>query len=328
MSSDLIEIDGPAGLVCALSAVTKKPCRIFNVLPQDLLNIQTLARLCNGRIEGNCFYPGDIYGERFSVNIPAAESIVLALQTLILPALFSPVPIKIIIDGGATDTFFSQTTDYFRFVFLKILEKMGVKIEVNILKRGYYPEGGGKVEVNIFPSKLKNLDLNERGELKRVLIISGASESSKEKKISEKQITGAREILGGLNLPMEEKIEYYPAQCPGSQICLIAEFQNTIIGADGLGKLGKKAEDIGKEAALELLKEQKSNACLDKYMADQILPYLAMASGKSRVTVSEVTDRCQINMRIIEKFIDNKFEIKTAPNGTALTIRGLSLKSV
>lgn len=328
MSSDLIEIDGPAGLVCALSAATKKPCRIINILPQDLLGIQTLALLCNGRLEGDYFYPGELYRERISVNISAAESITLILQTLILPALFSNAPIKIILEGGATDTFFSPTIDYFRFVFLKILELMDAKVEINILKRGYYPEGGAKVEANIFPSKLKNLNITEKGELKRILIISGASEYSKEKKISERQIAGAREILGELNLPIEEKIEYYPTQCPGSQICLIAEFQNTIIGVDNLGTMGKRTEDIGRKAALELLKEQKSNACLDKYMADQILPYLALASGKSQITVSEVTDRCQINMRIIEKFVDNKFEIKTAPNGTALTIRGLSLESV
>jgi len=74
--------------------------------------------------------------------------------------------------------------------------------------------------------------------------------------------------------------------------------------------LGKRAEDVGKEAALELLKEQKSNACLDKHLADQILPYLALAPGKSQVTVSEITNHLKTNIWVIEKFIDGKFEIK------------------
>ena len=311
---------------CALSALTKKPCHIFNIrknrpkpglMPQHLLGIQALAQLCNGRLEGDFlgseeikFYPGEISRDRVSVNIPTAGSITLVLQTLIPPALFASFPIQISFDGGATDTFFSPTIDHFRYVFLKILEKMEAKVEIEILKRGYYPEGGAKVVAKIFPSKLKHLDLTERGNFKKILAISGASEFLKNKKVAERQIAGAREILGKLNLSIEEKIEYYETQSPGSQICLIAEFENTIIGTDNLGKLGKRAEDVGKEAALELLKEQKSGACLDKHLADQILPYLALVGRKSQVTVSEITNHCQTNIWVIEKLLDGKFEIK------------------
>ncbi|NCO80515.1 RNA 3'-phosphate cyclase, partial [bacterium] len=260
----MIEIDGSIGeaggqvlrTACALSAVTKKPCRVFNVrkgrskpglMPQHLLGIQALAQLCNGRLEGDFlgseeikFYPGEINGSRTSINvkIETAGSITLVLQTLIPPSLFTPAPIKITFDGGATDTFFSPSVDHFRYVFLKTLEKMGGKVEVNILRRGYYPEGGAKVEVKISPTKLKNLNLTERGSLKKILVISGASNALKEKRVAERQIAGVREVLGKLKLPTEEKIEYYDTRCPGSQLSLVAEFENTVIGTDNLGKLG------------------------------------------------------------------------------------------
>jgi RNA 3'-phosphate cyclase len=183
---------------------------------------------------------------------------------------------------------------------------MNIKAEINILKRGYYPEGGAKVEVKVYPAKIKNLNLTKKGKLKNVLIISGASNILKDKKVAERQVSGAREVLGELKLPLEEKIEYYDTQCPGSQICLVAEFENALLGTDNLGKLGKRAEEVGKEAALELLKEDKSGACLDKHMADQILPYLALAKGKSQVSVSEITNHAKTNIWVIEKFIDGK----------------------
>ena len=332
----MIEIDGSSGegggqilrIAYTLSAVTGKPCRISNIrrsrpkpglANQHLLEMQSLTYLCNGRVEGASlgseeinFHPKESSHERnsISIKIETAESITLLLQTLLPFSLLAPNPIKITIKGGATDTFFSPTLDYFQHCFLKILEKIGAKVEINISRRGYYPEGGAEIEVLIHPSRLKGINLKGKGEFKKILLFSGASESLKPKLVAERQSAGVREILGKLNLPIEEKIEYYNTQCPGSQVCLICEFENTIVGIDNLGKTGKRAEDIGKEAALELLKEQKSEACLDKYMADQILLYLSLAENESYVTVSEITKNCKANILVIEKFLERKFEIK------------------
>jgi RNA 3'-phosphate cyclase len=330
----MIEIDGSFGeaggqilrTALSLSAVTKKPCRIFNIrksrpkpglATQHLVGTQALSQLCDGKLEGDFlgseeikFYPGEIQEKNLHLKIETAGSITLVLQTLILPSLFSPSSIKIYFEGGATDTFFSPSIDYFRYVFLRMLEKMGGKVGIDIKKRGYYPEGEANVEVEIFPSKLKNLSLTERGNFQKITVISGASDFLKEKKVSERQVAGVKEVLGKLKLLTEEKIEYYQTQCPGSQICLIADFENTVIGTDNLGKIGKRAEDVGKEAALELLKEQKSNACLDKHLADQILPFMALVSGTPQVSVSEITEHCKTNIWVIEKFLEGKFEIK------------------
>jgi RNA 3'-phosphate cyclase len=338
MPNEIVEIDCSSSededqmlrITCSLSAATKTPFHIFNIrakkpeaglTAQNLSEIEAISRFCDAKVEGNFlkskeikFYPNEIQNRDFHVKVEPAGSITLLAQLLILPAIFSPLenpkPIKIFFDGGATDTFFSPTIDYFQNVFLKILEKINGKTEINILKRGYYPEGGSKVEIKIFPQKLKNLKLTERGRLGKIRVISGASEFWKEKMVAERQIAGIREILGELKLPLEEEVEYYQTQCPGSQICLIAEFENTVIGTDNLGKLGKRAEDVGKETAIELLKEAKSETCLDKQLASQILPYLALNKSKSSFSVSEVTERCKTNAWAIEKFIKGKFTIQ------------------
>ena len=330
----MIEIDGSfkegGGAILrtalALSVITGKSCRIFNirkkrkqpgVKTQHLSSIKALSQLCGGKVEGDFlnseevkFYPAESYQNQITVEMETAGSITLILQALLPPSLFAPFPIKVIFKGGATDTFFSPTIDYYRYVFLPMVEKFGVKAEINILKRGYYPEGGARVEVKFFPSKLKNINLTKRGKLQKILIISGASELLKNKKVAERQLAGTKEILGKLKLPVEERVEYYQTSCPGSQICLIAYFENTIIGSDNLGKLGKKAELVGKEAALEILKEGRQNGCLDSHFADQILPYLALAKGTSEITVSKITKHCQTNIWVIEKFINGKFKVK------------------
>ena len=332
----MIEIDGlyleGGGQIlrtaCALSAIRQIPCHIFNIRkgrkepglkPQHLLGLRALSELCNGKSEGDYlgseeiwFYPGslDKTKRELRIKIETAGSITLLLQTLIPPSLFAKEPITILINGGATDTFFSPTIDHFRYVFLKILEKMGARIEVQIEKRGFYPKGGAKVKAIVYPTKLKPITLTTCGALKEIIIISGASELLKERKVAERQISGAKQILGKLKLPIKEIVEYYPTLSPGSQINIIAKFENTIIGSDNLGKFQKGAEIVGKEVALEFLKEGKTGACLDKHLADQILPFMALSQGKSEVTVSEITNHCRTNIWVIEKFLKGQFKIE------------------
>ena len=354
MSNEIIEIDGGFGeaggqilrTASSLSAISRKPCHIFNIrksrpkpglATQHLLGIQALNRLSQGKLEGDTlgseeirFYPNEIKAQHLNIKIETAGSITLILQTLILPCLFAhsansgqaESPIKISFKGGATDTFFSPTIDHFRYVFLGILEKIvGKKVaDIEIKKRGFYPEGGAEVEVEVYPLlrqgyggqalKLKKINLTERDVFKKISLISGASESLKAKRVAERQAASAREILGKLKLPTEEKIEYYNSQSSGSQINILAEFEKTIIGVDNLGKLGKSAEEVGKETAENFLKEGISNASLDKHSADQILPFMALSTKRSQVSVSEITNHCKTNIWVIEKFLNGKFEIK------------------
>lgn len=339
----MIEIDGTAGgqvlrTACALSAITKKPCRVFNVrnsrkkpglMPQHLLGIQALAQLCKAKLEKSFlgskeieFYPEEIISKNLNIKIETAGSVTLCLQLILPVALFAPGPVKISFSGGGTDVPFSPNIDYFRRVFLKILEKMEIKIKINILKRGYYPAGGAKVEAEVFPfnfdyslktnsgPKLKPLNLTEKGKLKKILAVSTASEFLHEKKAAEKQISGIRGVLSSLKLPFEKIVEYSKTDSPGSAVCLIAEFENSILGSDGLGKLGKSAEETGRECALRLLAEEKSKSCLDRYLSDQILPFMALSGKKNEVTVSEITDHCKNNISVIEKFIEGNFKIE------------------
>lgn len=309
----------------ALSAITRQPLRLTNIRkgrkspglrPQHLSGLRATGELCNATVQGDQlnseqieFEPGQIKSRPLSVNIKTAGSITLALQGLLPVAAQASEPVEIHFKGGATDTFFSPSWDYFQRVFLKNLARMGVSVNLNVSQRGYYPQGGADLKVEVEPAALRSLHLTKRGKVERILIKSGASTKLEDDNVAERQATSAEKILPA-QLPLEKEIDYYRTDCPGSQICLIADFGNTTIGTDNLGKMGKRAEQVGEEAALELLKEQKSEACLDQHMADQILPYLALAEQQSKVTVSEVTDHCKTNLWVIEKFLDGEFEIK------------------
>lgn len=314
----------------ALSIITKKPCHIFNIRKgrqnpglktQHLLGLRAIQELTGAKIENVYLGSQEVYiypqdnttlKERLEINIDTAASITLILQGLILViAGIAKSPVSIHIKGGATDTFFSPTIDHFQLVFLEILKKMGINSELEVIKRGFYPKGGAEIKIKIDPpSSLMPLNLVEPGNLKNILILSGASNSLKEKRVAERQISGAKQILAKLKLPLKENYEYYQTLSPGSQINIIGIFENTIIGTDNLGKINKPAEIVGKEAAQEFLKQGATNACLDKHTGDQILPYLALSEKDSIVSVSEITNHCKTNIWVVEKFLPGKFLIK------------------
>ncbi len=212
--------------------------------------------------------------------------------------------------GGATDTAFAPPLDYFRYVFLPLLRSAGIGVNTHIARRGYYPTGGAEVMIEVEPAKLQPVIAMRRGELRKIRIFSSAASILKQRKVAERQIEGALRRLGSVVVVPETSIEYSTSVSAGSAACIVAEFETSSIGTSALGARGKLAELVGAEAAREFLAVLDSAASLDRHMADQILPYMALAGSGSCVTVADMTSHCRTNMWVIEKFLKGKFEVE------------------
>jgi RNA 3'-terminal phosphate cyclase len=122
--------------------------------------------------------------------------------------------------------------------------------------------------------------------------------------------------------PINIQVEYNETLSIGSGITLWAIFsknkdeidsQNPIrIGTDALGERGKKAEIVGIEAANILIEEIESRSTVDKFLADQILMYLALVKG--RIKTSEITNHTKTNISTIERFLGKCFEVDKIEN--------------
>ena len=328
----MIEIDGSylegGGQIirtaAALACVTGKPCRVYNIRAnrpnpglraQHLNGLKALAELCNAKLKGATmgsteitFEPGAIKGGEIEIRIPTAGSIGLIFQILSLPACFAER--ETLVKGGATYGKFAPPIDYINLVLLPLLQKLGYKASINIIKHGFYPKGGAEVEIHIEPvKKLRGISLTERGKLKEIKGVSVASELLKQRNVAERQRAEAERMLSLKGFSANIKEIYSPSLNPGSGITLVGVFENTGLGADSLGEKGKSAELVGRECAEKLVNTLQTNACLDEHAADQVLPFIAVASGESEITVSRITLHCITNAWVIEKFLPVKFEI-------------------
>lgn len=324
----MIEIDGSYGegggqilrTSTALAALLGQPIKITRIrarrrnpglAQQHLTGIKALQRICNAKLSGAKlgsteieFAPGEIKGGKYEIDIGTAGSVTLVLQSLMLPLAFADSETELQIKGG-TDVRWSPPSDYLANVFIPTLRKLGYHAEFEILARGYYPKGSGKIRLKAAPSKnFKPLVLEERGKL---IEIKGAAHSlNLPCHIVERAAIAAKKVLAGQECGI--RLECGKNFSTGCGIALWANYENTALGASALGEIGKPAEKVGEEAALELASEMRSRATLDVHAGDQIVPYLALASGESRFTVRELSGHLKTNIFVVEKILGTKFE--------------------
>ena len=329
-----IEIDGSFGegggqilrTALSLSCLTGCKLKLFNIrkgrrkpglMPQHITCVNAAALISHAGVSGNRtgsteleFEPGKIRSGNYFFDIKTAGSSSLVFQTLLPPLIFVDKPSSITIKGG-THVPFSPTYHYIAEIFFPVLNRIGIKVESSIKRYGFYPKGGGEVSFKIYPAKIiERLNLYERGE---PLLLSGYSAVSRlPVSIAERQRKSVIQKLAPL-VPEAQVIDV-PSPGEGTFVFLKSEYENAVAGFSSLGRKGKPAEEIGKEAAEQFMDFHNTRACLDPHLADQILIYLCLTSGESSFTTSLISQHLITNLRVIEKFLNIRYEIKGGLN--------------
>jgi RNA 3'-phosphate cyclase len=292
----MIEIDGSIGggqilrTAVGLSALTLKPFRITNIRknrPKPGLKAQHLA------------------GVKVSGEICQAEII------------FSDRPVQIQAKGG-TAGLGAPTAEYTKFVIFPILAKLGITApDLEILRQGFYPRGGGVIRVKFSPIKqLKSLKLIRCGELQNIRGFSIAGKLPES--VAQRQAEAAKRVLSENGFDSKIESTAVRTNSAGTSLTIIAQCQSSILGSDDIGKLGKRAEKVGEDTANSLVVSIKSGKAFDKFMSDQIIPFIALAKGRSEIAVEDYTDHVRSNILATEKMLDVKFAVNQKENTIAV----------
>lgn len=326
----MLEIDGSFGegggqiirTAIALAAITGKEVEIKQIRAnrpnpglsaQHLHAVKAVERISGGSTDGLAlrssrltFSPGPLRGFEGEIDIGTAGSVTLLLQCLIPVALFADRETNVRITGG-TDVKWSPPIDFYTNVFLKALQTMGCEVYLELKRRGYYPKGGGLVEVRVTPAhRLKGIML---ADCERAGMIEGISHSrGLPPHVAERQAKAATWILKEKGYDTEINTDSGDSGklTTGSGITLWSGYKS----GSALGQRGKKAELVGEEAARGLLKELESASTVDVHLADQLIPYMALADGQSALKVRELTAHLETNMYVTKQFLDVEFEVQ------------------
>ncbi|MEM3927510.1 MAG: RNA 3'-terminal phosphate cyclase [Archaeoglobaceae archaeon] len=320
----MLKIDGSYGegggqilrTSIALSCITGKEVEITKIranrpkpglAAQHLKGIEVAKVISDAEVEGLkigstrvVFKPKRIKGGNYKIDIGTAGSVTLILQTILPPLLLAERPSKLEIIGG-TDVAWSPTIDYFRNVTLKAISELGAKISVELKARGYYPKGGGRIVVEIEPSKLSG-KFFERPDCE-ILGISHCQNLPEH--VAIRQRDSALEFLSKNGLKARIDVEVLKGLSTGSGITIWCGYK----GASALGEKGKRAEDVGFEAGKSFYEEFMLPGVFDSHLADQTMVFSAIAKGVTKFSTTKISTHQISNQYVINLFLGNAVKI-------------------
>ncbi|HEU0203810.1 MAG TPA: RNA 3'-terminal phosphate cyclase [Burkholderiaceae bacterium] len=329
----MIEVDGAWGegggqllrIAVAMAAVTGKAIRVSHIrarrrnpglAPQHVAAVRAVASVCDAQCEGVeprsttiTFAPRRLRGGDFRVDVGTAGSITLVLQAL-LPAFVASHERCCATLRGGTDVRAAPPVDYLRRVLLPLVGKMGVRAELTVLRRGYYPKGGGEVRLELAPTPLlQPFVVEDPGRLEGIRIHAHVAQLARE--IAERMESAARLALPP-ELAVRSEIEVCEPACsdgPGGAIVLRALSAHTTLGAAQIAERGVRAEVLGQRAAEMLRRDLRAGATLDLHASDQMLIFLALADGPSAFRASGITLHARTAMWLLEQLAGTGFVV-------------------
>jgi RNA 3'-terminal phosphate cyclase (ATP) len=173
--------------------------------------------------------------------------------------------------------------DFIAKAFVRVLRRMGAGIEMRLVRHGFYPRGGGRIEVEVVPAALQPIDCLDRGALRSVsatALFAGLPFD-----IAERELKTARQLLPDWPEAAFSVRQLPEEQGPGNALLLEAEFEHATEIVTGFGRLGVSAESLAKTAAQRMAGFLASDAFAGPYLADQLLLPFALAGGGRFTTV-------------------------------------------
>ena len=320
----MLELDGSDGggqlfrSALTLSALTTTAFEMENVRgsrpepglkPQHLTALQTVAAITNASVEGAevgesiiTFEPAEPTGGHYEASIGTAGSVTLLLDAVLPIASALDRPLTLSATGG-TSVKWSPSMPWYRRGNLPLLREVGLQAAIDVEQPGFYPPGGGKATLSLAPSTPSPLHLRDRGQPQRARIHSTATTDLEDSDVAERQAKQARQRLEASSTDVEvtdRTTRYVTADSTGTVAHVGLEYENGVVGADALGEPGKPAEDVADEAVDALLADHQTGAAVDEHLADQLIPWLAIAGGEVRIP--RTTDHVETHAALFDAF--------------------------
>jgi RNA 3'-terminal phosphate cyclase (ATP) len=312
-----------------LAAILAQPVRLKNIrarrktpglAAQHLTAVRAAATICRATLSGDhlgstelVFRPGGgpVPGEyEFDVSQAreggSAGAATLVLQTVLPPLALASAGSRVKVRGG-THVSWSPPYHYLQDIYLPMLSRLELQATARLLAWGWYPAGGGEIEVEIqgrasTPAQSEARQWIERGPLKRITGVAVAS--SLPAHIAQRMWDAAANMLSRAGLSSHSlEPQRVRSTSPGAGIFLRAEYENSLAGFSAIGQKGKPSERVAEEAVEALLVFHQTGAAFDEHLADQLIVPIAVSGYAASYSTERLSQHTLTNLWVVEQFL-------------------------
>ena len=156
---------------------------------------------------------------------------------------------------------------------------MGARVSATLTRPGFYPAGGGRIELGVHPCPaLKPLELLVRGKPGEHQV--RAMLSNLPAHIGEREVDVVRRKLQWSDNCCQ--VLEVDSNGPGNVVLVEVQFENVTEVFVAFGEKGRKAERVARDVGRQAASYLKSDVPVGEYLADQLM--LPMAIGKAKGT--------------------------------------------
>jgi RNA 3'-terminal phosphate cyclase (ATP) len=330
----MLTIDGSIGegggqvlrSALTLSLVSGRAFRIVNVRsrrgrpglqPQHLAAVRAAAEISGAHVTGAevgggelSFAPGPVRPGEYRFAIGTAGSTTLVAQT-VLPALLTSARASLLDLEGGTHNPQAPSYEFLAMAYRPLLERMGPRLRIELLRPGFYPAGGGRVRIRIEPAaRLAPLEIERSGVLRRLSAAVLLCRLPAHIAERERAVLTAGLPLTDAAVAVERIGD---SLSPGNAVTVLCEFEQIAEVFTAIGRRGVPAETVAAEAVRATQAYLASGVPVGPHLADQLLLPMALAGRGSFVT-SAPSSHTLTNIRVIEMLLPLRIRCAALPS--------------
>jgi RNA 3'-terminal phosphate cyclase (ATP) len=333
----MITIDGTTGegggqvlrSSLTLSLVTQKPFTITNIrkkrsrpglLRQHLASTLAAEAISNADVVGArmgstelVFRPGKVLPGEHTFKVGTAGSCLLVLATVLLPLALAHGPSRLVLEGGTHN----PAAPPFPFVadaLLPALAKIGYAADATLVRPGFFPAGGGRVEVTIAgsarPSHVALLETGRRVAERGRAIVSALPSS-----IALRELETVASVAGlSKRADLRPEVVRDPLG-PGNALVVTLVYEHATHVVTGFGEKGAPAERVGGAVGALVAALAAAEVPVCEHLADQLVLPLALGRGGTFRTVKP-TPHFEAQCAVVRAFLGLEVQLTPEPAGT------------
>lgn len=286
------------------------------LLAQHLTAVRAAAEIGNAGVDGDqlgsdrlTFRPGPVRPGKYRFDVGTAGSASLVLQTVLVPLAEAGGESEVTISGG-THNVGAPPYEFLELAFLPVLRRMGVDVDLQLVRPGFHPAGGGQIRATIREAQWRPLTLTGRGEIRSVqarAIVSRLPVS-----IAHRELAVLKQRLGWpADALTAQEVDAYG---PGNAVVAIVESEHITEVFTGFGRRGLPAEKVAESVADEVDDYLRAGVPVGVHLADQLLLPIVRAPG-SRFLTHSPSQHFETNLEVLRSFYATRITVEETDAG-------------